>query len=55
MFLQPKHSVRVLMKWPKIPVGPHPGEFLRTYVFHCHVVEHEDHDMMMQMKVQARA
>jgi spore coat protein A, manganese oxidase len=51
VFLDANDTVRVLMKWPKVPIGPKPAEFVRTYVFHCHVVEHEDHDMMMQMKV----
>jgi spore coat protein A, manganese oxidase len=51
VFLKPNHSARILMKWPKVPIGPNPGEFLRTYVFHCHVTEHEDHDMMLQLKV----
>jgi spore coat protein A, manganese oxidase len=54
VFLGPNDSVRVLMKWPRIPIGPDPGKFLRTYVFHCHVVEHEDHDMMLQMRVDPR-
>jgi spore coat protein A, manganese oxidase len=54
VFLGPSDSVRVLLKWPRIPLGPNPGAFLRTYVFHCHVIEHEDHDMMMQMRVDPR-
>lgn len=44
-------TVRVLMKWPKVPVGPEPGEFVRRYPFHCHNLEHEDHDMMLQFAV----
>jgi FtsP/CotA-like multicopper oxidase with cupredoxin domain len=48
-------TVRVLMKWPKVPVGPQPGEFVRRYPFHCHNLEHEDHDMMLQFKVDKKA
>jgi spore coat protein A, manganese oxidase len=55
VFLGPGESARVLMKWPKLPVGPRPGEFLRRYVFHCHVNEHEDHDMMLQLRLNKRA
>jgi len=35
-------DVRVLIKF-----GPHKGK----YMFHCHVMDHEDHDMMSQFKV----
>jgi len=35
-------EVRVLIKF-----GPHKGK----YMFHCHVMDHEDHDMMSQFKV----
>jgi len=57
-------SVRVLMQWPDVPVNPAnrqvatvPGQpgfdfFQRRYVFHCHNVDHEDHDMMAQLRVQ---
>lgn len=44
-------TARVLMKWPKVPVGPKPGPYVRRYPFHCHNVEHEDHDMMLQFEV----
>jgi len=49
--LGPDETIRVLIKWPKVPLGPTPGNFTRRYVFHCHNVEHEDHDMMSQFKV----
>ena len=57
-------SVRVLMQWPDVPVNPEnrqvapvPGQpgpdfFQRRYVFHCHNVDHEDHDMMAQLRVE---
>ena len=51
--LGPGEKVRVLMKWPKVPVGPTPGKFLTRYAFHCHNLEHEDHDMMTQFRVDA--
>jgi FtsP/CotA-like multicopper oxidase with cupredoxin domain len=30
---------------------PNRREFRGTYVFHCHVIEHEDHMMMSQFSV----
>ncbi len=53
VFLGPNDTARVLMKWPKVPIGPNPGEFVRRYPMHCHVIEHEDHDMMAQFEVRA--
>jgi FtsP/CotA-like multicopper oxidase with cupredoxin domain len=48
----PGDRVRVLIKWPEVPLGAQPeGKFTRKYVFHCHNLEHEDHDMMAQFKV----
>ena len=56
-------SVRVLMQWPDVPVNPNNSNaaqvagqpafdfFERRYVFHCHNVDHEDHDMMAQIRV----
>jgi FtsP/CotA-like multicopper oxidase with cupredoxin domain len=56
-------SVRVLMQWPTVPVNPNNGLqatgvgnrdfrfFESRYVFHCHVIDHEDHDMMAQVQV----
>jgi spore coat protein A, manganese oxidase len=56
-------SVRVLMQWPDVPVNPENGQvptvlgqhgpafYERRYVFHCHNVDHEDHDMMAQLRV----
>ena len=51
--LGPGEKVRVLMQWPTVPIGPTPGEFLTRYAFHCHNLEHEDHDMMTQFRVDA--
>ena len=40
------------MTWPPVPDnGGIPGRFGNTFVFHCHNIEHEDHDMMMQVQV----
>ncbi len=51
VFLGPNESAKLLMKWPKVPEGPEPTEFLHRYPVHCHNLEHEDHDMMLQFKV----
>ena len=51
VFLGPNESAKVLLKWPKVPLGPKPTEFVRRYPFHCHNLEHEDHDMMLQFEV----
>ena len=56
-------SVRVLMQWPAVPVNPANSNapvvsgqpafdfFERRYVFHCHNIDHEDHDMMAQIRL----
>jgi spore coat protein A, manganese oxidase len=56
-------SVRVITLWPDVPVNPTNASqpqvagqrtfdfFQRRYVFHCHNVDHEDHDMMAQFRV----
>ena len=56
-------SVRVLMQWPAVPANPANGSapvlsgqptfdfFERRYVFHCHNIDHEDHDMMAQFRL----
>jgi len=49
--LNPNDRVRVQMRWPTVPLGPKPGDFTSRYVFHCHNLGHEDHDMMAQIKV----
>ncbi len=48
VFLDGGDTVRVLIKFPTVPRGPHPGDFVDRYAFHCHLIEHEDHDMMLQ-------
>lgn len=45
-------EIRVMMRWPKVPVTDEPDSFSHKYVFHCHNLEHEDHDMMAQIGVQ---
>ena len=50
----PFETVRVLTKWPRVPVEPgSTSPFVRRYPFHCHQLEHEDHMMMLQFKVEA--
>ncbi len=54
VFVGPFETVRVLTKWPKVPVEPgSTSPFVRRYPFHCHQLEHEDHMMMLQFKVEA--
>jgi spore coat protein A, manganese oxidase len=53
-------SVRVLMRWPDVPVNPanpaaNAAFFQRRYVFHCHNIDHEDHDMMAQIRIDSPA
>ena len=55
--LHPNEKVRVLMKWPSVPARPvvsvpaGAGPFTSKYVFHCHNLGHEDHDMMTQFRI----
>jgi spore coat protein A, manganese oxidase len=42
VFLGPNETVRVLARF-----GPNKGK----YMFHCHVVDHEDNDMMTQFRI----
>lgn len=55
--LHPNEKVRVLMKWPTVPARPAvsvpvaSGAFTNRYVFHCHNLGHEDHDMMTQFRI----
>ena len=55
--LHPGETVRVLTRWPAVPPVPSlpsplaAGRFTNRYVFHCHNLGHEDHDMMAQIRV----
>ena len=51
VILNSRDKVRVKMRWPEVPVGPTPGDFVYRYPFHCHNLGHEDHDMMAQIEV----
>ncbi len=51
VFLDGGDAVRVLVRFPTVPRGPRPGPFVDTYAFHCHLIEHEDHDMMLQFQM----
>ncbi len=53
VFLGANEEAKLLIKWPKVPLGPRKGrtKYVRSYPFHCHNLEHEDHDMMLQFKV----
>jgi FtsP/CotA-like multicopper oxidase with cupredoxin domain len=56
-------NVHILMQWPAVPVNPNNSSepqlpntrdftfFEKRYVFHCHVMDHEDFDMMGQLRV----
>lgn len=56
VFLDSNESARVLIKFPKVPVESGlPGPFSRRFAYHCHVVEHEDHDMMLQIAIREKA
>jgi spore coat protein A len=52
VFLDGNETARVLIKFPEVPVEG-TGEYTRRYAYHCHLVEHEDHDMMLQFEVRA--
>jgi FtsP/CotA-like multicopper oxidase with cupredoxin domain len=50
------NTIRVIMRWPRVPIDPFPPGlehcFLsRRYAFHCHNTDHEDDDMMAQVRV----
>jgi hypothetical protein len=47
-------NVYLPFKLPKVPfkVPPSPRIGGAEYVWHCHILEHEEHDMMRPMKVQ---
>jgi len=54
VFLDGNETARVLIKFPRVPVESGlPGPFSRRFAYHCHVTEHEDHDMMLQFEVRA--
>lgn len=57
VFLDGGDSVTVLAHFAKVPreVTMPPGHFIDTYAFHCHLLEHEDHDMMFQFRVEPAA
>jgi spore coat protein A len=40
--VEPGQTVRLLVTWEG---------FAGVYVYHCHKLEHEDHRMMLQMRV----
>lgn len=52
VFVGEGEDIRIMMRWPKVPVTDEPDSFSHLYVFHCHNLEHEDHDMMAQIGVQ---
>jgi len=51
VFLDGGDRVKVLVRFPKVPRQNPIGPFVDTYAFHCHLLEHEDHDMMFQFRV----
>jgi len=57
---------RVLIRWPTAeelsfdpdatfaaPSGHHGGATLQGYVWHCHIFDHEDHEMMLRYRLRA--
>jgi len=40
----PLHSVRVIMRFE---------DYTGRFPYHCHILEHEDHDMMRQVRARA--
>ncbi|QIN80167.1 multicopper oxidase domain-containing protein [Rubrobacter marinus] len=55
VFLDGNDRVRVLIKFPKVPIEGTPGPYARKFPIHCHHIEHEDHDMMAQFEVSGAA
>ncbi len=53
-FVGANERVKVLIRWPEVPRGTEPTKFARRFPLHCHNLEHEDHDMMIQFEVQKR-
>ncbi|HAB19179.1 MAG TPA: multicopper oxidase domain-containing protein [Verrucomicrobiota bacterium] len=41
----PKAVTRIVMEWPRDP------RFYGNYVYHCHILDHEDNDMMRPLTV----
>ncbi len=58
--MNPGETTRVLMKFDlpsvpfKVPKSPRPGINGYEYVWHCHILEHEEHDMMRPMVVKSK-
>jgi spore coat protein A len=55
--MNPGEVTRVLMKFdlPSVPfkVPPSPRTGGHEYVWHCHILEHEEHDMMRPLVVKS--
>ena len=53
--MNPGEVTRVIMKFtlPKVPfaVPPSPRTGGNEYVWHCHILEHEEHDMMRPLVI----
>jgi len=49
---QPSQVTRLMIPFgPDIPGSPIGRAFTGEYVWHCHVLEHEDHEMMLRFKL----
>ena len=60
--MNPNEVVEVIAKWdlaalpsgfPEIPDSPRTGG--KEYVWHCHILEHEEHDMMHALVIDPKA
>lgn len=60
--MNPGEMTRVIIKFnlPQVPFAltssprvadMYPGEIVHEYVHHCHILEHEEHDMMRPLLV----
>ncbi len=55
--MNPGEVTRVIMKFsltatPSVPLSPRfPGMNVHEYVWHCHILEHEEHDMMRPLLI----
>ncbi|MFW0787269.1 multicopper oxidase domain-containing protein [Gordonia sp. CPCC 206044] len=56
----PNQITRILVRWPTAaelgfdpdaPFRGHNGEALQGYVWHCHLTDHEDNEMMQRLRV----
>ena len=57
VFLPEIATAQLITTWPDVPpdpLGRAARAFRDRYVFHCHNLQHEDDDMMAQMRILPR-